>query len=472
MISLEKIQTGDQKFQFQCEHCDQVFNDWNLNISIFLYGVFFLSGSDRGVIGITCPKCLKDVGIEGPIKEVCRIGAKLLRGLQSGPNEVINQLAFFSSVNYHRKHNIDPDLDFCQYVPIRLDRDYEHPSLTELIYHEYNQSPWLETDDYSISLLEGQYHYFGSRIIVGWFKNDRIDKVINIENSKRIKLIDRYYYANPILTEINKFCWNFKYAEERYHDAVQAIQSLGFDDSDSSIDLDVSESSLHIYLDKPSQTDILNDFLEIVFSNHPPFTFPTELNLELDGLWKTIDPFCEMGMPQSIHHLEKNRFDKSEETKKLVELGHAVKATIPIETRNELLRQNAFQFIEEYETAFKRPDFSYAQLWGMKLRYADMLMDAFKHKSSISSLTPDKTSPATNDSPSRHSSQVKLKCREVAKLLWDTDPEITIADMCVRDEISKVAIQKSGELYKEGTIAKWIKDLCPNRKPGRRPKKD
>jgi hypothetical protein len=326
--------------------------------------------------------------------------------------------------------------------------------LIDLINDEYGNNPWLETDVFSISLLDGQHHIIGHPATVVWVKNDSIEKVIDIENDKRIKLIDRYYYANPILTEINKFCWNFKYLDEFYGDIAKQVPIIDFTVS------------------KPDPTTILNDLLEIVFSNHPPFTFPTELNIELDGLWKTIHPFKAIGMPQSIHHLEKNRFDKSEETDRLIKIGQTFKNTIPIETRNELLRQNAFQFIEEYETAFKRPDFSYAHLWDLKLRYADKLLDDSQKRTTILAAPDEKINSTTSDTSSRHSSKVKLMCREVAKKLWDADAEITIADMCVCDEISEVAKQKSGELYKEGTIAKWIKDLCPNRQPGRRPKKD
>jgi hypothetical protein len=62
----------------------------------------------------------------------------------------------------------------------------------------------------------------------------------------------------------------------------------------------------------------------------------------------------------------------------------------------------------------------------------------------------------------------RIKCSDVAQNLWDEDPNITIADMIFNDEIIEAC---NGKVYAEKTIRNWIKDLCPNRSPGRRPKK-
>ena len=64
----------------------------------------------------------------------------------------------------------------------------------------------------------------------------------------------------------------------------------------------------------------------------------------------------------------------------------------------------------------------------------------------------------------------RRQCREVAKKIWTEDPDITIADLIVSDEITLV-FQDRKEPYTEDTLRNWVKDLCPNREPGRRPKK-
>jgi hypothetical protein len=62
----------------------------------------------------------------------------------------------------------------------------------------------------------------------------------------------------------------------------------------------------------------------------------------------------------------------------------------------------------------------------------------------------------------------KIEYRKVAESLWEKNPTITITDMCYKDEINEISDPKQ---YSEKTIRNWIKDLCPNRSPGRRPKK-
>jgi hypothetical protein len=64
----------------------------------------------------------------------------------------------------------------------------------------------------------------------------------------------------------------------------------------------------------------------------------------------------------------------------------------------------------------------------------------------------------------------KTECRKIAKNLWNEDPSITIADMIVSDKISNECLAIAGNTFTENTLRDWIKDLCPNRLPGRRKK--
>jgi hypothetical protein len=61
----------------------------------------------------------------------------------------------------------------------------------------------------------------------------------------------------------------------------------------------------------------------------------------------------------------------------------------------------------------------------------------------------------------------RLLAMEKAQELWKADPTITIQDMGLRDEINELF---EGRVYVEATMRKWLKDVCPNRKPGRRSK--
>jgi hypothetical protein len=67
----------------------------------------------------------------------------------------------------------------------------------------------------------------------------------------------------------------------------------------------------------------------------------------------------------------------------------------------------------------------------------------------------------------RPSQKHRERCRAIAELIWQSNSDITIEDMAKKDEIKRIGCENNG--YTVKTIREWIKDLCPNRKPGRRP---
>ncbi len=58
--------------------------------------------------------------------------------------------------------------------------------------------------------------------------------------------------------------------------------------------------------------------------------------------------------------------------------------------------------------------------------------------------------------------------QDIAEKIWSKEPDLTIVDMSKRSEIIHACEKK---IYSERTLRKWMKELCPNRNPGRRPKK-
>lgn len=63
------------------------------------------------------------------------------------------------------------------------------------------------------------------------------------------------------------------------------------------------------------------------------------------------------------------------------------------------------------------------------------------------------------------SREEKKRYRKKAQALWKEDPELTIADVIkTLDRICKPSVE-------DRQLRSWIKDLCPNRRPGRRPTK-
>lgn len=88
-----------------------------------------------------------------------------------------------------------------------------------------------------------------------------------------------------------------------------------------------------------------------------------------------------------------------------------------------------------------------------------LLADLHKELESLSS--------PTHTNPTRKNQKHQLKVREVAKKLWEKDPQRTIQDIIMSNEV-KAATHP--DTYADKTLRNWIKDLAPNRQPGRRKK--
>lgn len=70
--------------------------------------------------------------------------------------------------------------------------------------------------------------------------------------------------------------------------------------------------------------------------------------------------------------------------------------------------------------------------------------------------------------PNRLNQRHKLKVRKIAEKIWQNHPDMTIQELIMGDEINASTTPR---VYTEKTLRNWIKDLAPNRRPGRRTKR-
>lgn len=75
----------------------------------------------------------------------------------------------------------------------------------------------------------------------------------------------------------------------------------------------------------------------------------------------------------------------------------------------------------------------------------------------------------SHQSPSRFrpSQRHRERARALAALFWEQEPTLTIKAITERYEILMHACE--GKSYGFNTLRMWMKDLCPNPRPGRRP---
>jgi len=82
-------------------------------------------------------------------------------------------------------------------------------------------------------------------------------------------------------------------------------------------------------------------------------------------------------------------------------------------------------------------------------------------------ITPSKRNKIKPESQRHELSKMeRKKVREIAKQQWEKDKTLTIADLIISNAINEAAPNRA-----ETTLRRWVKDLAPSNKPGRRPKK-
>ena len=63
----------------------------------------------------------------------------------------------------------------------------------------------------------------------------------------------------------------------------------------------------------------------------------------------------------------------------------------------------------------------------------------------------------------------RFRARTIARKIWKWKPKTTITTMSTHMAVQEVSRRLNGTYYSSRTIREWIKDLCPDRSPGRRP---
>jgi len=175
------------------------------------------------------------------------------------------------------------------------------------------------------------------------------------------------------------------------------------------------------------------------------------LKIQLDGIIEWIEKLEHPNFPKNLSHWEQERVSCYDTTEMF--LYELEQAKIKYTQQMELL---------ENKTGNKSWSWFYFddRCPGKDIgKIVNKLVDSYFLKDDVSKIIPSnkKLLPCQ-----RH----KEACRKVAGGIWKKKPDLTIVDMIKRLERIKECEAKK---YKgKHTIRNWIKDLCPNRKGGRR----
>lgn len=210
----------------------------------------------------------------------------------------------------------------------------------------------------------------------------------------------------------------------------------------------------------------------------------TDLEIVQGCITKSLTPHNDHGLPiQPADVMIQHISDLEKELMRLDELAWdlsgAEREKIIVEQIEPL--QERLQGAQAYLKSIKTSnwdEFSLPTDPGIGRWYSSFLINSRYLSEEVERFLP--TGPDSNDieqppqveaKPARsaYAQEVNKKCREIATRIWDRQPNFTIAAMVNHSEIIRQAKKPDGSSYSEMTIRNWIRDLCPNPKPGRRP---
>jgi hypothetical protein len=272
-------------------------------------------------------------------------------------------------------------------------------------------------------------------------KEDKLEDIISYELVQNQRVIPRYFHYLELLNRVEIFCDT--YGETSF--VERHIRSLKTNQDE----VEALMSGIKMHKSEP-EFNVASDLVNILTADPYPWDFPGSDIDWLKQLWKTPVPFKGKPIPLDLRDIIR-KFSVTIDSDTHENKKKEVRSIFSKSYIQKYLANLAPDFIRDYEKLIKQYAFSYADLWELKERYLEKVYQCIRNKKAT-----------------RPSNSHREACREVAKVLWAKESSITIADMCICDEI---AIACEQEVYDEKTLRKWIKDLCPNRKPGRRPKK-
>jgi hypothetical protein len=195
---------------------------------VFLYGIFFLVGKDHGYAGFTCPNCLNNFLLKSDIAHLTSIiSAPFLR---IGAWLISQNLAYFSPF-YQNLRKIS-ELNLFTIYSYGISASFDFQDLTQNL-NEYLGKSHFITEEFLCSAIIEQFKnesIIGEDVNIIWFKEPEIERLVHLENTKKIKIFPRYYFKKSNIEKIERFCWknylHLKELEDKIVDQEKNIEKL------------------------------------------------------------------------------------------------------------------------------------------------------------------------------------------------------------------------------------------------------
>ncbi len=393
MIDIDNMKDF-KTFNFTCEHCGQEFWEENFNISVFLYGVFLLLGKEKEYVGLTCPNCIKTILIKDNSDLVNYTKENLSYEAESFLFN-LGGFPFYPQPRYHSSTNYDPK----QISEIKgFDILYWYGELTEYVEDELDcyigEHPQFK-EKYLCPYIRGGKPPMGAYFSLWWFRKDQIDDLVDIENSKGLRIFPRYIQNISEIEKIDRFCWenhlylnNLIQQEEEVKAQINELKEIAKQnnmDLQEILDANPGTTTPSIIERMKNQYDdwaedrsfrVPTDFMAILATNLSSADFPFLSYSPLMSFLKTKHPFRGVEVPKSLNDFDLNQFERPQRGPNYKEMVRVVKTNFNKESTQSSLSILSNKFIFDYIELVQRVGFSYGAIWQLKEKYLKIVYDS------------------------------------------------------------------------------------------------
>lgn len=411
----------DNQIEFvpKCKNpdCGLEFNPYSFQLTVYLYGFFFLTGKKRGVLGFTCPKCMKTSIDTFSPKGIPWVWEKLSSRIEI-ENEDVNEngqpvlnpvLSFDPDLGYFSPFRLDDEickkfnLTWC-YFPTAPQNDPDFHDMLNMFLEENG----LYDEDRLCTYVDGS-NFLTTGGNIYWLKEEAIQNILNYEHENNIRIFPRYHYKTELLEKINVLLDTHyfsgveveklkqelekenskayeiiaKWTYEKNVNLQRCLDENGVQDTQSILTLIDAHQKL-----AAEDPKVTGAFLEVLLSD--PMPIGNRLHEGYcDYLWAEKDPFYDPKLlltgkdskadgkkfyPMPDHF--PNKLEDSErigqEREKHSKMVRAVRENATKTYVQEFLTSELVPFLKDYEELVRSNSFSYAQIWNEKQSYLDL----------------------------------------------------------------------------------------------------
>ena len=205
-----------KQYDFKCQKCGAELTSDSATETALVYGLIILAGEQDGFIGWSCPACNARVTNLTQVKgDPFLFVGNIHNEIQHGIDSTLMYRSFPFSFSASKKNYVTRNGSLL---------DHSFQVLTEFDFFPDFEPPHGKY----ISFKYGS-HAMGPAISIYWHDRPQIEKLIDLENKKQIRVFPRYEIYDQLNSKIERLCWDNRIRFDFYRNELGSdVKKLNF----------------------------------------------------------------------------------------------------------------------------------------------------------------------------------------------------------------------------------------------------